>query len=175
VVRETLSGVVVAKVVAAAIAQALVAGAPMPPPDAAMPKDTQKAIADYRRCEASFKSALAAPRGADAAEQAIYDKRVGVERVVACLFQRKDSAKVAADFALDADFDHSAAFVDDLMRDLSVPWLAPYLNLIGGHAKLCEEPPADATRQLTAARNEGPPLVRIAADYLLSSGECLEK
>jgi hypothetical protein len=175
-VREALSAVV-AKVVAAAIAEALVVGAPMPPADqaAGLPADAQRQLVEYRRRETAFKSGLTAPPGADREERALYDRRVAVERVIFSLFPRRDSAKTAAGFALDVDLDHVAAFAGDLLRDLPVPWLAPYLNLIAGHAKLCGDRPADATRTLTLAQNGGVPLIRVAADYLLSEGACLER
>ena len=172
-VREALSGVI-AKVVAAAIAEALVAGAPMPAVDAngGLPADAQKQLAEYRAREANFKSALAPPPGADAAERALYERRVAVERVIYSLFPRRDSAKIAAGFALDIDLEHTAAFADALLRDLPVPWLAPYLTLVAGHAKLCDEHPDDAWQTLTLARKSGVPLVRVAAEYLLAEGIC---
>jgi hypothetical protein len=168
VVREALS-LVVAKVVAAAIAEALVVGAAMPPADA------QKQAIEYRAREAAFNSALTPPPGADAEERSLYERRVGVERVIYSLFPRRDSAKTAAGFALDIDLDHVATFSDALLRDLPVPWLAPYLNLLAGHAKLCADRPADAKHTLTLARNGGNPLIRVAAEYLLSENACLGK
>src|SRR5262249_8063312 len=176
VVREALSAVV-AKVVAAAIAEALVLGAPAPAPDATagLPGDAQKQLAEYRAREATFKSALTEPPGADAAERALYDRRVAVERVVVALFPRRDSAKTAAAFALDIDLDHVASFADDMLRDLPVPWLAPYLNLLAGHAKLCGDRPADAKHTLTLAQKSGVPPIRVAAEDLLSESACLRK
>jgi hypothetical protein len=174
-VREALS-TVVAKVVAAAIAEALVLGAPMPAAGAGagLPADAQKQIVEYRAREAAFTSGLAAPPGADRDERALYEKRVAVERVIFSLFARRDSAKTAAGFALDVDLDHVATFVDDLLRDLPVPWLAPYLNLLGGHAKLCGDHPADAKHALTLAQRGGIPLIRVAAEFLLTENACLE-
>ena len=62
------------------------------------------------------------------------------------------------------------------------PWLAPYLNLVAGPRKLCAsqlEPTAsqprrdeiadDGRRQLTRARDGGHPLIRVAAEHLLST------
>src|SRR5712671_5912866 len=46
--------------------------------------------------------------------------------------------RVAAGYALDLDFDKPGDFVDELLRDLPVKWLAPYLYLVGGYAKACE-------------------------------------
>jgi hypothetical protein len=176
VVREALSAVV-AKVVAAAIAEALVLGAPMPAADASagLPADAQKQIVEYRSREAAFKSALTPPPGADVEERALYEKRVAVERVIVSLFPRRDAAKIASGFALDIDLDHVAAFSDALLRDLPVPWLAPYLNLLAGHAKLFGDNPADAKHTLTLAQRSGSPLVRVAAEYLLAESTCFEK
>ncbi|HKB09666.1 MAG TPA: hypothetical protein VKD69_03390 [Vicinamibacterales bacterium] len=175
-VREAFSAAI-AKVVAAAIAEALVAGAPMPAPDAAagLPADAQKQLIEYRVRESTFKSGLAEPRGADRDERALYDRRVAVERVIFSLFPRRDSARTAAGFALDVDLDRLDTFADSLLRDLPVPWLAPYLNLVAGHAKLCGEHPDGAKYRLTLAQKSGVPLIRVAADYLLGEGTCMEK
>jgi hypothetical protein len=176
VVREALSAVV-AKVVAAAIAEALLLGSPMPAIDTAsgLPVDAQKQLVEYRARETTFKSGLTAPPGADREERALYDRRVAVERVIFSLFPRRDTAKTAAGFALDVDLDHVAAFTDALLLDLPVPWLAPYLNLIAGHAKLCGDRPADAKHTLMLALKGGNPLIRVAAEYLLSENACLER
>lgn len=175
-VREALS-VVVSKVVAAAIAEALVLGAPMPAADASagLPADAQKQVIEYRTREAAFKSALTPPPGADVQERALYDRRVAVERVIVALFPRRDAAKIAAGFALDIDLEHVASFSDALLRDLPVPWLAPYLNLLAGHAKLCGDHPADAKHTLTLAQKSGIPLIRVAAEYLMAENACLER
>jgi hypothetical protein len=174
VVREAFSAAL-AKVVAAAIAEALLLGSPMPAADqtASLPGDVQKRLVEYRRCEASFKSRLTAPPGASAEERTMYEKRVGIERVVSCLFPGRDRARVASGYALDVDFDHTAEFIDRLLGDLPVPWLAPYLNLTAGHAKICEGSAGDARRQLTAARGGGNPIIRAAAEYLIAASECL--
>jgi hypothetical protein len=176
VVREALS-VVVAKVVAAAIAEALVLGAPMPAADASagLPADAQKQMIEYRTREAAFRSALTPPPGADVDERALYNRRVAVERVIVSLFPRRDAAKIASGFALDLDLDHVAGFSDALLRDLPVPWLAPYLNLLSGHAKLCGDAPADAKHTLTIAQRSGSPLIRVAAEYLLAENACLSR
>ena len=78
----------------------------------------------------------------------MFEQRVGIERVVFCLFPRRDSARVAALYALDVDVSltwegaselprREAAFIDQLLSDLPQPWLAPYLNLIAAHRRLC--------------------------------------
>jgi hypothetical protein len=132
-----------------------------------LPADAQKRLDEYRQREQSFKTGLAPPRGGSAEEQELYQRRVDIERVIFSLFPRKDSAKIAAGFALDADLDHEAPFIDRLLRDLPVPWLAPYLNLIAGHRKLCAGEGDNARRQLARARDGGHPLIRVAALHLL--------
>ena len=141
----------------------------MAPPDRTigLPADAQKRLDEYRQREQSFKSGLAPPRGGSAEEHGLYQRRVGIERVIVSLFPRKDSAKVAAGFALDADLDREAPFIDGLPRNLPVPWLAPYLNLVAGHRKLCAGAAEDARRQLARARDGGHPLIRVAALHLL--------
>jgi hypothetical protein len=172
VVREALSAGV-AKVVAAAIVEALLLGGTMPPADdtAALPGDAMKRLGEYRRCETSFKSGLKSPPGATAAELAIYERRIGISRAVACAFHERDAARVAAGFALDIDFDREAEFVDWILHDLPVRWLAPYLNLAAGHAKICDGRRDDGRRQLKAARDGGNPLIRVAADYLIATAD----
>ena len=55
---------------------------------------------------------------------------------------------MAPQYALDADIEpdwqgmpdmprREARFIDELLIDLPKPWLAPYLNLVAGHRKLC--------------------------------------
>jgi hypothetical protein len=169
VVREAFSAGL-AKVVAAAIAQALLGSGAMPAADeaASLPNDVQKRLVEYRQCEASFKSRLTYPSGAGEEERALYDTRVGIERVVVCLFPGRDAARVASSYALDLDLDHEAEFIDALLRDLPVRWLAPYLNLAAGYAKVCAARGEEGRRQLTAARNAGHPMIRVAADYLMA-------
>jgi hypothetical protein len=149
----------------------------MAPPDSTigLPADAQKRLDEYRQREQSFKSGLAPPRGGSAEEHELYRKRVDIERVIFSLFPTKDSAKVAAGFALDADLDREAPFIDVLLRNLPVSWLAPYLNLIAGHRKLCAGDAEDARRQLARARNGGHPLIRVAAEYLITKEACVER
>ena len=113
--------------------------------------------------------------------------------MVFCLFPRRESAKIAALYALDVDVSltwegspelprREAAFINGLLNDLPQPWLAPYLNLIAGHRQLCAgelESAAsdrergaslrDAQRQLAAAQDFGSPLIRTVAQYLTTS------
>ena len=166
----------VAEVVAgaAAIAQALLLGLPMAPIErtTGLPSDAQKRLIDYRQREATFKSRLKPSPGASEDERQLYERRIGIERVIFSLFPRGDSARVAASYALDADFERGARFIDGLLRDLPVRWLAPYLNLVAGHEKLCTGRPDEARRQLVVARESGHPLIRIAAQELIESGTC---
>ncbi len=140
---------------------------------AGLPGDAQKQLDGYRERERSFKSGLTPPRGGSAEEQQLYERRIAIERVIFSLFPRKDSAKVAAGFALDADLDREAPFIDDLLRSLPVPWLAPYLNLIAGHRKMCDGRMDEGRHQLARARDGGHPLIRLAAAHLISTGVCL--
>lgn len=162
---------------AAAVAEALLSGVRMAPPDrtAALPADVQQRLQEYRAREAAFKSGLGTPRDATAEEQAIHDRRVGIERVIFSLFPRRDSAKVAATYAFDADLDREAAFIDRLLADLPMPWLAPYLNLVAGHRKLCDGETEVARRQLAVAWEGGHPLIRVAADHLIATGRCVDR
>ena len=185
---------------AAAIADAVLWGKEMPASALTtdLPKNVQSQITEYRERERSFRSALTPPPSATAEERETYDRRVGIERVVFCLFPRGDSAKVAPLYALDADIEpdwqgmpemprREAKFIDRLLADLPKPWLAPYLNLVAGHRKLCASEmdgaaaddrsralTEDARRQLTRARDGGHRLIRVAADHLLQTQRCLE-
>jgi len=154
---------------AAAVTRTLVSGVPIAAPDemGALPPDALKRADAYRERERQFRSGLTPPKGGSDEELQLYESRVRVERVIVSLFDRKDAPKVAAGFALDVDFDREVAFVDELLRNLPVPWLAPYLNLIAGHRKLCAGATEDGRRQLARARDGGHPLIRVAALHLL--------
>lgn len=183
---------------AAAIADAVLWGKEMPAsaltPD--LPKNVQTQLTEYRERERTFRSGLTPPPDATAEERETYERRVGIERVVFCLFPRSDSARVAPQYALDADIEpdwqglpemprREAKFIDGLLADLPKPWLAPYLNLVAGHRKLCASEmdgasadarsralTADARRQLNKARDGGNRIIRIVADHLLTTGRC---
>jgi hypothetical protein len=185
---------------AAAVADAVLWGKEMPGIDvtADLPRTVQSPLADYRDRERAFRSRLTPPPGATPDERDSYARRVGIERVVFCLFPRGDSAQVAPQYALDADIEldwqgmpemprREAKFIDRLLADLPKPWLAPYLNLVAGHRKLCasamEGRAADARslaltaegrRQLTRARDSGNRVIRLVAEELLASGRCGE-
>lgn len=183
---------------AAAIADAVLWGKEMPASalTADLPKNVQSQLTEYRERERTFRTALTPPPGATAEERETYVRRVGIERVVFCLFPRGDSARVAPQYALDADIEpdwqgmpemprREAKFIDRLLADLPKPWLAPYLNLVAGHRKLCASEmdgvaaddrsramTDDARRQLTKARDGGNRLIRVVAERLLETGRC---
>jgi hypothetical protein len=180
---------------AAAIADAVLWGKEMPAAalSADLPKNVQTQLAEYLDCDHAFHSGLTPPPGATDDERESYERRVGIERVVSCLFPRGDSAKVAPQYALDADIEpdwegmpemprREARFIDQLLADLPKPWLAPYLNLVAGHRKLCASEmdgaqadartralTVDARRQLTRARDGGNRIVRVVAEHLLKT------
>jgi hypothetical protein len=185
---------------AAAIADAVLWGKAMPAsaltPD--LPRNVQTQLAEYLDRERTFHSGLTPPPGATDEERETYERRVGIERVVFCLFPRGDSARVAPQYALDADIEpdwqgmpemprREAKFIDQLLADLPKPWLAPYLNLVAGHRKLCASEmdganadarsralTDDARRQLTRARDGGNRIVRVVAEHLLTTSRCGE-
>jgi hypothetical protein len=185
---------------AAAIADAVLWGKEMSASalTADLPKNVQSQLTEYLERERTFRSAITPPPGATEEERQTYGRRVGIERVVFCLFPRGDSAKVAPQYALDADIEpdwqgmpemprREAKFIDRLLVDLPKPWLAPYLNLVAGHRKLCASEmdgaaadarsramTDDARRQLTRARDGGHRLIRIVAERLLATGRCGE-
>lgn len=186
---------------AAAVADAVLWGKEMPAvaSTADLPKNVQSQLAEYRERERLFRSGLTPSPGATPDEIRMYDRRVGIERVVFCLFARGDSARVAPQYALDADIEpdwhglsemprREARFIDRLLADLSKPWMAPYLNLVAGHRKLCASEmdgsaadarsramTEDARRQLTRARDGGNQLIWVAADHLLQTRRCYEE
>ena len=183
---------------AAAVADAVLWGKEMPAASitADLPRNVQSQLAEYRERERAFRSGLKPSPGATPEEVRVHESRVGIERVVFCLFARGDSARVAPQYALDADIEldwqglsemprREAQFIDRLLADLPKPWLAPYLNLVAGHRKLCASemggPTADAgspamtedaRRQLTRARDGGNRLIQVAADHLLRTQRC---
>jgi hypothetical protein len=186
---------------AAAIADAVLWGKEMPASalTADLPRNVQSQLNDYLQRERTFRSGITPPPGATDEERETYGRRVGIERVVFCLFPRGDSAKVAPQYALDVDIEpdwqgmpemprREAKFLDQLLADLPKPWLAPYLNLVAGHRKLCASEmdgaaaddrsralTEDARRQLTRARDGGNRLIRVAADHLLETQRCFEQ
>jgi hypothetical protein len=190
-----------APLAAAAVAKTVLWGVAMPPPDLTrdLPRDVQPGLAEFRQREQMFRSALKAPPGATDVERALFDQRVAIERVLFCLYPRRDIARVAAAYASDADVSteweglsemprHEAAFIDELLRDLQQKWLAPYLHLIAGHRKLCASQMDGAgseaarrtlgeegRRQIAHAGRAGQGLIRVAAEHLLSTNQCVER
>ena len=67
----------------------------MPPPEAtaSLPPAMQGRVAEYRKREAAFRSSLTPPPRATPDEQRSFEQRVGIERVVFSLFDRKDAAR----------------------------------------------------------------------------------
>jgi hypothetical protein len=182
------------------VAAAIVWSLPMPPAERTqdLSSKAQDALAEYRLREQAFHSGLTPPPGATAVELDLFAKRIAIERVLFCLFPRREIARVAAGYASDADVAYEwegsselprreAAFLDGLLGALQQKWLAPYLNLIAGHRKLCAsqlEGPESADdrrimagaarQQLKRARDGGHPLIRLAAEQLLETGQCVE-
>jgi hypothetical protein len=173
-----------------AVAGAVLFGRPMPAAEttASLPPAIQARLGDYRRREAAFRSGLTPPRGATPEEQRSFEQRVAIERVVYCLFDRRDSARIAALYALDVDLSaawdgthehprQEANFINQLLTDLPQPWLAPYLNLIAGHRRVCAShmdggDPQDAERakgQLGVAAKGGHPLIRAVAEHVITT------
>ena len=172
----------------AAVADAVLWGRELPPParTGELPPDTQRGLLEYRQRQQAFHSALTAPRGATPAERQGFDKRVGIERSIFCLFPRRESARVAAQYALDADIEVDwedspdalrleAKFIDGLLVNLSQPWLAPYLNLSAGDRKLCAGDADEGRRQIARARDAGHVLIRAVAEYLLQTNRCVSE
>jgi hypothetical protein len=170
----------------AAVADAVLWGRELPPParTGALPPDIQRLLSEYRQRQQAFHSALTAPPGATPVERQGFEKRVGVERSIFCLFPRRESARVAAQYALDADIELDwedspdaprleAGFIDRLLANLPQPWLAPYLNLSAGHRKLCAGDADEARRQIARARDAGHTLIGEVAEFLLKTNRCV--
>lgn len=169
-----------------AVADVVLWGHAMPPAalTSELPREVRSRLAEYRQRERAFHSALTPPPGATPDERQVFATRVDIERTIYCLFARRDSASVAAQYALDAAVEaesddrvdaarREAKFIDSLLVNLSKPWLAPYLNLIAGHHKLCAGMD-DARVQLARARDGGQPLIRAVAEHILVTNRCVE-
>jgi hypothetical protein len=162
---------------AMAVADALLWGRAMPGADvtASLPPDERELLAAYRRREATFKSSLTPPPRATSEEELVFAQRVGIERAVFSLFDRRDSARIAGIYALDADVGFTQpGFADVMLSNLTQKWLAPYLHLISGDLKLCVGREAEGRRQLVIARDGGQPLIRIVAEQLLREKRCYD-
>jgi hypothetical protein len=163
---------------AIAVADALLWGRPMPPATvtADLPSDERDLLASYRRREATFRSTLTPPPRATAEEAVVFATRVGIERVVFSLFDRRESARVAAMYALDADVGFTQpGFADVMLRGLTQKWLAPYLNLVAGDLRVCVGRETEGRRQLIAARDGGHPLIKLIAEQLLEQKRCFDE
>jgi hypothetical protein len=163
---------------ATAVADALLWGRPMPGPDitTVLPADEQELLAVYRRRDAVFKSSLTPSPRATKEEQLVFAQRVGIERVVFCLFDRRDSARIAGMYALDADVGFAQpGFADVMLNNLTQKWFAPYLHLVSGDLKLCVGREAEGRRQLVVARDGGHPLIRIVAEQMIVKKRCFDE
>jgi hypothetical protein len=163
---------------AIAVADALLWGRPMPPASATadLRSDERDLLAAYRRRDAMFKSTLIPPPRATPDEESVFATRLGIERVVFGLFDRRDSARIAGMYALDADVAFAQpGFADVMLRGLTQKWLAPYLNLVAGDLRLCVGREAEGRRQLVAARDGGHPLIKIVAEQLLMKKRCFDE
>ena len=122
---------------AAAIADAVLWGKEMPASalTADLPRNVQSQLNDYLQRERTFHSGITPPPGATDEERETYGRRVGIERVVFCLFPRGDSAKVAPQYALDVDIEpdwqgmpemprREAKFLDQLLADFGDEYLS---------------------------------------------------
>ena len=175
----------------------------MAPPNrtAALPRDIQQSLAKYRERERVFKPTIKRLENLDGPEGSGYFKRVGLERAVFCLFDRSDSLKLAEEYSTQisllyewegfadsplTEADSADAF---LAQHRNSP-IAPYIHLFAGHRKQCAvggleglDPKSDralgiardADVQLKLARDAGHPLLRIVADYLLTTRKCFER
>jgi hypothetical protein len=163
---------------AIAVADALLWGRAMPASDvtAGLPSDQQELLASYRRREAAFKSTLTPPPRATKEEEIVFAQRVGIERVVFSLFDRRDSARIAGMYALDADVGFTQpGFADAMLNNLTQKWLAPYLHLVSGDLKLCVGREAEGRRQLIVARDGGHPLIKVVAEQMLTKKRCFDE
>ena len=187
---------------AAAIKEALLYGMAMAAPSrtAGLPPDVDRSLAAYRDCERAFEPTIARPPDVKRLPRdSVYAKRVGVERAVYCAFDRPAAAAraYATDVHLlyewegyaDSPLSEAASADAFLKRHPDSP-IAPYVHLFAGHRKLCavgglegldrasaraRDISRDADRQLGIARDQGPPLVRIVAEHLLSTRRCFDR
>ena len=188
---------------AAAIMESLLYGFEMAPPNrtAGLPADAQRSLTKYRQRARIFKPTIRRPQNLDGPEGSGYFKRVGLERALFCLFDRPDSVQLAEDYSTQITlFYEWEGFADSplteadsadafLARHRNSP-IAPYIQLFAGHRKQCAvsgleglDPKSDralgiardADRQLKLARDAGHPLLRIVADYLLTTRKCFER
>jgi hypothetical protein len=188
---------------AAAIVESLLFGFEMAPPSrtTGLPAAVQRSLAKYRERERVFKPTLKPPGNSDGAEGSGYFKRVGLQRALFCLIDRRDSIQLSEQLATeirllyewegfaDSPLEEAASADAFLAQHRNSP-AAPYVQLFAGHRKLCAvsglsglDPKSDralriardADMQLKLARAAGDPLIRLVADYLLTSRKCFER
>lgn len=187
---------------AAAVKESLLFGFEMAPPadTANLPPDVERSLAAYRACERGFKPTIARPPNLNEfPREAVYFRRVGVERAVYCSFDRP--AALARAYATDVRLLYEwegyadsplteAASADAFLKRHPNSTIAPYVHLFAGHRKLCavsgltgldrasdraRQIARDADRQIALARDEGPPLIRVVAEHLLKTRKCFER
>jgi hypothetical protein len=188
---------------AAAVMESLLYGFEMAPAGrtASLPADAQRTLARYRQRERTFKPTITRPTNLDGPEGSGYLKRVGIERALFSLLDRPDGLQLAEEYSTQITLLYEwegfadsplteAASADAFLAQHRGSPVAPYVQLFAGHRKLCAvsgldglDPKSDralsiardADAQLKAARNAGHPLLRIVADYLLTSRKCFER
>jgi hypothetical protein len=188
---------------APAVMESLLFGFEMAPParTSGLPADAQPALAKYRERARLFRPTIQPPADLDRPEGSMYRKYVGLERALFCLFDRPDSLQLAEAYLKQARlFYEWEGFADSPLAEAvsadaflaghpSSP-LAPYAQLFSGHRKLCAvsgleglDPASgrarqiarEADSQLALARDAGYPLIRIVAEYLLTTRKCFER
>jgi hypothetical protein len=185
---------------AAAVLPALLFGSEMPGADrtAGLPQDAKDALTVYQRRSRAFRPTTPPAPRPDNWESSVRYKRVGVERALFSLFDRPDSAALAADYARRANLAYEwegfpevplgeARFPEAFLAEQPNSPIAGYARLFAGHRNMCaanlmselggKDPRhpavrAAAERHLKAARESGHPLIREVADYLLRTGRC---
>jgi hypothetical protein len=188
---------------AAAVMESLLFGFEIGPAErtADLPADVQQSLISYRQRERAFRPTMTRPANLDGPEGSLYWKRVGLERAIFSLIDRPDSLQLAEEYATQAALFYEwegfadgplaeAASADAFLSQHGDSPLAPYVRLFAGHRKLCAvsvfeglDPRRDkgmrisleAESQLAAALTGGHPLVRVVADYLLTTRKCFER
>src|SRR4029450_2220281 len=190
---------------AGALTESLLWGFEMAPPNrtSGLPADGQRRLVEYRRRERSCRQTVPRPqdRDRDGPLGSLYFKRVGLERALFSLNNRKDSLALAESFATTVKWLYEwegfadsplleASSADEFLAQHRTSPLAAYLQLFAGHRKLCAASGLDrldpqsardgriareADAQLSAARDSGDPLIRVVAEYLLERRKCFER
>jgi hypothetical protein len=188
---------------AAAIMESLLFGFEIAPPrrTAGLPIEIDRSLARYRARARMFRPTIQRPADLDGPAGSLYYKRVGVERALFSLFDHANSMQLAEDFATSVALSYEwegfadvplgeAASADSFLVLHPNSPIAGYVRLFAGHRKLCAvsgleglDPGSDrgqqvareADRQLAQARDDGQPLIRIVAEYLLTTRKCFER